>query len=414
MKRYMLILLFSVLLAGCLPVVYVEFKNPNYDSGCWIHVDSDNNQPIFHTQPGGGIVSVTEAMALPPDINDEDDYVIINAYFSVLRYAVAADGYWFEVNIEGLRYIEGLIVDLAYFSQSSDPTFPFYGIPGETIYEEEGDIATGTYWIPENQVANMRNFEDTNCIPTLEGEETVPGSLPQLYYCSVSQPPSDNFAVEFRIGPGAQRAVRFVAVDPFEYDVHGYTIFLDARWLQVNTAEYGLLWVNQSQVATNDNCEIVPEAPIPPVIARPVLSEDGTCTDFSILSPRNQVAEENAIYSWTGVDEADEYVLIFFNYLSDVSDVISVDGSRTSVEIYTGSLRTGSQLNFDVTAKKDGKILCTTARSGWIKRLAPQATPSPEPTETPEKKDKKKRRGGYTPPSEEEYTPPEEYIPPGE
>ena len=126
------------------------------------------------------------------------------------------------------------------------------------------------------------------------------------------------------------------------------------------------------------------------------------------LSPLGQVAEEESIYSWTPVNDADEYVLTFFNYLFSVSDVISVDGSQTSVEIYTGSLHTGSQLNFEVTAKKNGEVLCKTALSGWIERLAPQTKPSVEPTATPHKEKRKKKKSGgeYTPPGGDGYIPP--------
>lgn len=407
-KRYVLLLIFAGLMVGCLPVIYVEFDNVGVlESICWIHVDSDNNQPVFHTSPGGTIVSVTQALALPPDINDENDYILIDVRFTVLRYAVTADGYWFEVNIEGLRYFEQMIVDPAFFDESVGSQFTFFGIPGETIYEEEGNIATGIYWIPENQVSNMNDFDDMNCIPELEDNGTLSDGLSQVYYCSVSQPVLDNFTVEFRIGPGTQRAVRFIAVEPFDYDVHGYALVDDVRWLQVYTVDYGLLWVNESHVATAGNCTIVPEAFVPP-IASFTSPEEGTCEDFYILSPLGQVAEENSLYSWTAVDDADEYILVFSNYLSEVSDVITVDGSQTSVEIYTGSLHTGSLLDFDVSAMKNGEVLCTTAPSGWIERLAPQAIEEPEPTETPEKKDKKKNGGGYSPPDEEDYIPPSE------
>jgi len=410
MKRYMWLLLFAILLVGCVPVVYVEFgTSDGDDSVCLIHVDSDNQQPIFHTRPGGSIVSVTEVFALPPSINDEDDYIIIDAHFTVLRYAVINDGYWFEVNIEGLRYVEILLVDPTFFDQSGTLRFSFFGILGETIYEEEGNIATGTYWIPEDQVTGMYNSDDMDCISELESDETASGSLPQVYYC-FAHPPSDNVEIEFRIGPGTRRSVRFVAVDPFEYEVLGYALISDVRWLQVNTVDYGLLWVNESHVVTDGTCTNIPEAPVPPTITRFASSEEDACADFYIISPLGQVAEENSLYSWTPVDEADEYVLTFFNYLSELSDVISVDGSQTSVEIYTGSLHTGSLLNFDVTAKNNGEVLCSTGLSGWIERLAPQANTSPEIIETPEikKKDKKKNRGGYTPPVEEDYVIPEE------
>jgi len=412
MKRYIWLLFFAGLLVGCIPVINVEFENAGvFASECWIHVDSDNQQPIFHTSPGGSPVSITEAMALFPNINDEDDYIIINASFTILRYAVGSDGYWFEVNIEGLRYFQQMIVDPAFFGQSGG--FPFPGLLGETIFEEEVDISTGIYWIPENQVASMSDFEGSNCISEPEEDQTTSESLPQVYYCSVSQPPSDSFEVEFRIGPGTQRSVRFVAIEPFEYEAYGHALADDVRWLQVHTADYGLLWVNENHVATDGNCTIIPEVPAPPIASFTSTSaspEDGSCVGFHIISPLGQVAEENSLYSWTQVDEADEYVLTFVNYLSDVSDVISVDGSQTSVEIVTGSLHTGSLLNFDVTATRNGEVLCTTPRNGWIERLAPQAGALPEPTATPEtvKKDKKKNGDGYTPPSEEEYTPPRE------
>ena len=254
MKRSMLLLLFSVLLVGCVPIIYVTFDNVTsltFDK-CWIKIFSYNAniQPTFYTDPGGSVVPVAEVMALDPEITDESDYIIINAYFNVRRYAVADDGYWFEVNVVGSRYIRvGILNELPESSRSLFQSFPFFI---DILYEEAGYISTGTYWVPEDRVTDMSvlggdisELLDIPCISDPEDDESMQEALPQAFYCSITPPKPSGFEVNFRVGPGTHRSVRYVAIEPFDYSVYGYTFFNDVRWLQVAT-NYGQLWVNES------------------------------------------------------------------------------------------------------------------------------------------------------------------------
>lgn len=105
-------------------------------------------------------------------------------------------------------------------------------------------------------------------------------------------------------------------------------------------------------------------------------TDSGSCADFRVLSPNGSGTPFNeATYSWTRVDEADEYVINFQepdgNFL-----IASYVGNVTSTNYRNASLNR-NEFRWVVLALKNQQILCSTPPADTVTRLAnPEEAPA--------------------------------------
>lgn len=413
MKRYLLIILLTLPLSGCASFLAVFFGSTVSNltgASCDIHIETIDVNNTFYDAPDGSPVSFAEVMDIPDDFANAS-VITLSADINATSYTIASGEYWFQVRIAGNRTFEQTEIDLSQSGNTGDGSSE-----GEnsgdgsssdenesTIYEQSDFISGGTYWVRgtlDDLGEGCWTFDEE------EGEGASEElAIPYLSLCfAVPQP--DKLPISFRIGAGNNRAVRFLADQDFEYDVIGYSDEPGTRWYQVETdVADDPLWVNSEDIDLEGICTDIPSTASPEII-RP---ENGngnvgapTCANFAILSPIGTVPDETWTYEWSPVADADTYALNFYDYQGNLAETRYIENGQTSVDIYTGSINTGSQLSIEVFAMRGGEVLCGTGRSAPITRLAARVVEGPAVSETPEKekKDKKKDGGGYTPPGD--------------
>jgi len=102
------------------------------------------------------------------------------------------------------------------------------------------------------------------------------------------------------------------------------------------------------------------------------------------LSPIGQVdVDASTYFSWSTVDEADEYILMFVDDKGNVVDKLHINSDQTWIYYTLGSIQVNTQLSYKIYAQKKDVLLCSTQLEPvdpWIARLT--GTPIP-PTPTP-------------------------------
>lgn len=115
-----------------------------------------------------------------------------------------------------------------------------------------------------------------------------------------------------------------------------------------------------------------------------VAQKQDTCDNFKVLSPIGQVDVDVATYfSWTAVEEADEYVLVIVDDKGNVAHEVYVGGDQTWIYYTLKPIQINTKLNYKIYAQKKDGILCSTRLEPvdpWIAQLT--GTPIP-PTPTP-------------------------------
>jgi len=107
----------------------------------------------------------------------------------------------------------------------------------------------------------------------------------------------------------------------------------------------------------------------------------GTCETFNILSPAEGVQIKNeATFSWTPVDGAQEYAVHFYNFEGNHADSFFVDGAETSVNVNLGRIATGARFQWEVAVLENGVPVCDTGRSTFIEAQNDPNTITSNPT----------------------------------
>ena len=394
MKRLILLFLLPIIFAvGCTNQSFITFVGWGNiaEPTCWIRVFGSETSGIYYD--GNGTFS---DVSFP--INDVfnltyrgSDIVFNMADVQVVAYTKTDDGYWFQIDMTGYR------------------TARFYQA-GKSPVVRDGEISTGQYWVNERDVIESdESIFTKGCMSLIRTGEFGSLGITRLVYCNVTIKRDET---ALRVGAGVNRAIRLYAQGAAIYPVLATTSVEEQLWYQLDLGSGNLLWVDANDVSpisetdrqNSIDCASLPNIDPPPIIqgtSNQIFSieQSGDCTSFNILSPIGTVPEGESTYRWTPVDQADQYILNFSDYLGNYVTSIVVDGSQNSAVINTGSLATGSQLSFEIVAMSNNEILCR-SNSGPLIRTAGYVAPeipAPQPTREPTK-EKKSGGGGYTPP----------------
>lgn len=119
-----------------------------------------------------------------------------------------------------------------------------------------------------------------------------------------------------------------------------------------------------------------------PIPAYVVAQKGGTCDDFKILSPAGQISSADTVYfSWTGVDDADQYVIEIADDKGNLVDTLYSDGEQTWLYYNPGSIQVKAMLSYKIYAQKKEAVLCSLKPDPPVVWL----TTTPLPTATPDK-----------------------------
>lgn len=113
-----------------------------------------------------------------------------------------------------------------------------------------------------------------------------------------------------------------------------------------------------------------------------VAQKGGTCDDFKILSPAGQISAADTIYfSWTAVEDADQYVIEIADDKGNLVDTLYTDNKQTWLYYNLGSIQVKAMVTYKIYAQKKEAVLCSLKPDPPVVWL----TTTPLPTATPDK-----------------------------
>ncbi|MGB1287294.1 MAG: hypothetical protein ACPG7F_12215 [Aggregatilineales bacterium] len=208
------------------------------------------------------------------------------------------------------------------------------------------------------------------------------------------------------VGEAAAYLVEFAQSDTLDSPAGSYTVFAPQTRIYLDVTDIiglDLRWrVSALDTDNNVRCSTEQSDPI-----REVDRVLNNCMDFRIIEPLTVFSYE-VTYRWSRVNDADAYKVMFWRR-DDGEDTLAVEfvgrgtEPRTTMTIAMGDYPTGSQVQWEVLALKNGAILCSTGRTAIADRViaplsgstaipgrelggagavAPQP-PTPGPTPTP-------------------------------
>ncbi len=101
---------------------------------------------------------------------------------------------------------------------------------------------------------------------------------------------------------------------------------------------------------------ILPPSATPVTVAQ----KHDSCDNFKILSPIGSVDMDVPTYfSWTAVDEADEYILMIVDYKGKVVEELHLSSEQTWIYYTLKSIQFNTKITYKIYAQKKAALLCT-------------------------------------------------------
>lgn len=115
-----------------------------------------------------------------------------------------------------------------------------------------------------------------------------------------------------------------------------------------------------------------------------VAQKQDTCGNFKVLSPIGQVdIDVSTYFSWTAVEEADEYILMVVDDKGNSAHELHVNDDQTWIYYNLGSIQINAHLSYKIYAQKKDVLLCSTQLEPIDPLIAQLTGTRIPPTSTP-------------------------------
>jgi hypothetical protein len=105
-------------------------------------------------------------------------------------------------------------------------------------------------------------------------------------------------------------------------------------------------------------------------------TQTGTCRGFALLGPFANITPRPTTFSWTRVNDATEYELVFHSVFTG-QQAGSFRTPNTNLTVTVGDVPTGAEMQLEVRAYRNGEYLCVTPRTGIITLMSDPNAPVP-------------------------------------